>query len=201
MADHQTTLSFKFPWWWKKEWIKKIIMSSPRACLISDINCPEPGDRWLTVVEFPSDSDGMEYLMSLPHELEKHFVPKSSIKKPSPLSACAERTVRKGHSSMAKRTNYTGGRGHVKTDSEEVSKTPALTAKEINAARPFAEVLPQFSEAVKSRGKQKTPTKELISLRLNRDTIASFRALGPGWQSEIDKVLTHAAQKLARTAE
>lgn len=43
--------------------------------------------------------------------------------------------------------------------------------------------------ALARRGAQKAPTKELISIRLSRDVLASFRATGPGWQSRIDEAL------------
>ncbi len=97
---------------------------------------------------------------------------------------------------MAKLKKYIPGRGYTEADWREVSDNPGFTTEELEQARPFAEVLPQFAAAVKGRGKQKRPTKELISLRLNRDTIASFRALGDGWQTKIDEVLTKAAKEL-----
>ena len=43
------------------------------------------------------------------------------------------------------------------------------------------------------RGKQKTPTKSLISLRLDPDVIEHFRATGEGWQSRINEALRRAA--------
>jgi uncharacterized protein (DUF4415 family) len=46
----------------------------------------------------------------------------------------------------------------------------------------------------RGRGKQVAPTKELVSLRLNREVLAKFRALGPGWQTRIDEVLSEAAK-------
>jgi uncharacterized protein (DUF4415 family) len=36
------------------------------------------------------------------------------------------------------------------------------------------------------RGPQKTPTKQRISLRLDRDIVESYRAAGPGWQTRIN---------------
>ena len=39
------------------------------------------------------------------------------------------------------------------------------------------------------RGPQKAPTKELISIRLTRDVVESFRATGDGWQSRVDHAL------------
>jgi uncharacterized protein (DUF4415 family) len=39
------------------------------------------------------------------------------------------------------------------------------------------------------RGKQKAPTKELISLRVSRDVLGGFRATGEGWQTRMDEAL------------
>lgn len=41
----------------------------------------------------------------------------------------------------------------------------------------------------KGRGPQKTPTKELISLRVSRDVLGRFRATGEGWQTRMDEAL------------
>jgi uncharacterized protein (DUF4415 family) len=39
------------------------------------------------------------------------------------------------------------------------------------------------------RGKQKSPTKEAINLRVDRFVVESFRSLGPGWQTMMNAVL------------
>jgi uncharacterized protein (DUF4415 family) len=39
------------------------------------------------------------------------------------------------------------------------------------------------------RGPQRAPTKELISLRVSRDVLGSFRETGPGWQSRMNEAL------------
>ena len=39
------------------------------------------------------------------------------------------------------------------------------------------------------RGPQKSPTKQLVSLRLDRDVVDHFRALGAGWQARINDAL------------
>ncbi len=41
----------------------------------------------------------------------------------------------------------------------------------------------------KGRGKQKAPTKELISLRVSRDVLGRFRETGEGWQTRMDEAL------------
>ena len=39
------------------------------------------------------------------------------------------------------------------------------------------------------RGPQKSPTKELISLRVSRDVLGRFRETGEGWQTRMDEAL------------
>lgn len=41
----------------------------------------------------------------------------------------------------------------------------------------------------RGRGPQKTPTKELISLRVSRDVLGRFRETGEGWQTRMDEAL------------
>lgn len=45
------------------------------------------------------------------------------------------------------------------------------------------------------RGPQKTPTKELVSLRLSKEVLNHFRSTGPGWQTRIDETLKRAVGK------
>ena len=79
-------------------------------------------------------------------------------------------------------------------------ENPEWTPEDFANARPFAEVFPQLANRMRrARGKQVAPTKELVSLRLSRETLARFRALGPGWQTKIDETLSAAAKKLPPT--
>jgi uncharacterized protein (DUF4415 family) len=70
-----------------------------------------------------------------------------------------------------------------------------LTAEDMKLFRPAAEVLPPELLAVLpkrkpgQRGPQRTPTKEQITLRLDRDVVEHFKAGGPGWQSRINAAL------------
>ncbi|MFZ7255448.1 BrnA antitoxin family protein [Avibacterium avium] len=41
----------------------------------------------------------------------------------------------------------------------------------------------------KVRGKQKTPTKQIITIRLSPEVIEAFKSTGKGWQSRINEVL------------
>jgi uncharacterized protein (DUF4415 family) len=48
---------------------------------------------------------------------------------------------------------------------------------------------------VRTRGKQKRPTKVLVSLRLERDVVERLRAFGPGWQSRANDMLRKAVME------
>ncbi|MFN0192672.1 MAG: BrnA antitoxin family protein [Aestuariivirga sp.] len=49
------------------------------------------------------------------------------------------------------------------------------------------------------RGRPKgSGTKELVSLRLDKEALAAFRASGPGWQVRINDVVKRSAKRLAR---
>jgi uncharacterized protein (DUF4415 family) len=52
---------------------------------------------------------------------------------------------------------------------------------------------PKSSRHTGARGRQKRPTKRLVSLRLDPDVIEHFRAHGPGWQARINTTLRKAA--------
>lgn len=70
------------------------------------------------------------------------------------------------------------------------TENPEWTAGDFKKARPAREALPSsLLHKLGVRGPQKTPTKELISIRLTRDVVESFRATGDGWQTRIDRAL------------
>jgi len=45
------------------------------------------------------------------------------------------------------------------------------------------------------RGPQKTPTKQLVSLRLSPEVLDYFKSKGAGWQTRIDQTLKSAIRK------
>jgi uncharacterized protein (DUF4415 family) len=60
-------------------------------------------------------------------------------------------------------------------------------------ARPAREILPDVVEWYnRTRGKQKRPTKVLVSLRLDGDLVETLRASGRGWQSRANAMLKKA---------
>ncbi len=58
----------------------------------------------------------------------------------------------------------------------------------------------KIEETLRTRGKQKAATKEMISLRVDRDVLAAYRATGAGWQSRMNDAL-RAAQRKPAAAE
>lgn len=77
---------------------------------------------------------------------------------------------------------------------------PEWTKGDFARARSGSEVLPaEFLKAFKrAPGRPKgsvTSTKSLVSLRIDNDVLAKFRATGPGWQSRINQALRKAAGK------
>ena len=70
-----------------------------------------------------------------------------------------------------------------------------LTAADFRAMRPSAEVLPELVEAWRKRGQrgpQKAPTKQQVTLRLDKDVLERFRSTGSGWQKRINEALRKA---------
>ena len=45
----------------------------------------------------------------------------------------------------------------------------------------------------RTRGRQKLPTKEMITIRLDADVVDYFRATGKGWQGRVNEALRRAA--------
>jgi uncharacterized protein (DUF4415 family) len=70
-----------------------------------------------------------------------------------------------------------------------------LTAADFRAMRPLDEVVPELAAIIRKRGErgpQKAPTKQQVTLRLDRDVVERFKAAGPGWQSRINAALRKA---------
>ncbi len=90
-----------------------------------------------------------------------------------------------------------------KKSSSPDAEHPPWTRAELRSARPAGEVFPgAFRETTQRRGRgpQKAPTKKLVSLRINPDTIATYRKTGRGWQSRIDEDLAKAAKRRGKQA-
>jgi uncharacterized protein (DUF4415 family) len=72
---------------------------------------------------------------------------------------------------------------------------PEWTDEDFARARSAKEVLPPhlYKTAVKryrgQRGPQKRPIKQAVTLRLDPDVIAWYKATGPGWQTRMNDTL------------
>ena len=67
---------------------------------------------------------------------------------------------------------------------------PELDDEWFAHARPAGEVHPELVEySLRRRGKQKTPIKELVSIRLDSDIVTHLRSNGPGWQTRLNDML------------
>ena len=65
-----------------------------------------------------------------------------------------------------------------------------LSIAEMRHMRPAASVLPVSLQAtLRTRGPQKAPTKERITIRLSPEVVQPFRDTGEGWQSRLDAAL------------
>ena len=79
---------------------------------------------------------------------------------------------------------------------------PELDEDWFRRARPAAEVVPHIVERWRrTRGKQKAPTKESISIRLDADILAYYRASGRGWQGRINETLRKYTTDLGESQE
>jgi uncharacterized protein (DUF4415 family) len=83
---------------------------------------------------------------------------------------------------------------------------PEWTARDFARAKPMREVMPDVLAALKrGRGRPKLDApKERVSLRIDQDVLAAYRAKGDGWQRAINDTLAKAAglkpKKASRTA-
>jgi uncharacterized protein (DUF4415 family) len=91
---------------------------------------------------------------------------------------------------------------HISQEDWDAVDSPPLTERMLKGMRPVRESMPPeiFAKLTKVRGPQKTPTKEAVSLRLDRDVLDHFRSTGPGWQTKVNDVLRKSAQVATATA-
>lgn len=95
--------------------------------------------------------------------------------------------------------------------SEMWENNPELDDDWFKRARPAAEILPKLigQEATDRllarsrgmRGPQKSPTKVPISIRLDSDVVDHYRALGAGWQAQINADLRQNLNGLSDTVQ
>ena len=81
------------------------------------------------------------------------------------------------------------GRGYTQEDWASVDN-PELADAELAGARPFADAFPELAASIRrTRGGQKLPVKVRVTLRLDKATVAAFKATGPGWQTRIGELV------------
>lgn len=84
-------------------------------------------------------------------------------------------------------------------------ENPEWTLEDFRNARPLKEALPDLYEELRrrqgQRGPQKAPTKELISLRIDRDVAEALRASGQGWQTRANEALRAYARRAGLVRE
>lgn len=69
-------------------------------------------------------------------------------------------------------------------------ENPPLTAEMMRRARPTPEVFAELGLRYPGqRGPQKAPTKQQVTIRLDRDVVETLQASGPGWQTRANDIL------------
>ena len=79
---------------------------------------------------------------------------------------------------------------------------PEWTKDRVRKAMRFGD-LPASLQSVllpKTRGPQRTPVKQPVSLRLSHDVLEALRATGPGWQTRADEALRKRFVSLRKSA-
>lgn len=70
---------------------------------------------------------------------------------------------------------------------------PEATEEELATARPFAQAFPELAARINKGGRPRAERpRERVTLRLEPDVVAKFRATGRGWQTRINEVLKRA---------
>jgi uncharacterized protein (DUF4415 family) len=83
---------------------------------------------------------------------------------------------------------------------------PELTDEQLANLRPASEVLPPelyarlTARKPGQRGPQKAATKVAVTLRLDPEVLAAFKADGPGWQTRINQALKKVVARKAKAA-
>lgn len=75
---------------------------------------------------------------------------------------------------------------------------PPLTAAQLRRMRPAAQAVPQIvAEHKRQVGRPKLENAKIaVSLRLDPDVLAAYKATGAGWQKRIGETLAKGAAKL-----
>ena len=90
---------------------------------------------------------------------------------------------------------------HITVKTWDDVDSPSLTDAELANMKPMREVFPDLAEyAAKrkrgQRGPQRAQTKKPVTIRIDRDVLASYKATGPGWQSRMNDALRRGTKSL-----
>ena len=82
-------------------------------------------------------------------------------------------------------------------------ENPEWTEEDFKRAVPSRLIHPDWAEASeqRKRGTQKAPVKQAISIRVDKDVLATFKATGTGWQKRMNAALQMGAEHLRRYLE
>jgi uncharacterized protein (DUF4415 family) len=84
-----------------------------------------------------------------------------------------------------------------KTDWENPEWTDADFARSKPARETFPDLVADWEKRKRGqRGPQKAPVKEAVSLRVDKDVLARYKATGRGWQSRMNAVLRRGTKGL-----
>jgi uncharacterized protein (DUF4415 family) len=72
---------------------------------------------------------------------------------------------------------------------DDAGEVREIGQSDLKDARRFDQLPESLQAKLRTRGVQKAPTKEQISIRLSHDVLEGFRAFGSGWQTKIDVAL------------
>src|SRR5271166_553744 len=80
-------------------------------------------------------------------------------------------------------------------------ENPEWTDEDFKRAVPARLVHPDWAEESErrkqgQRGPQKAPVKQAISIRVDKDVLATFKATGSGWQKRMNAALRMGAERL-----
>ena len=72
---------------------------------------------------------------------------------------------------------------------DDAGEVREIRPSDLKDARRFDQLPESLQAKLRTRGAQKAPTKEQISIRLSHEVLEGFRAFGTGWQTKIDVAL------------
>ena len=107
---------------------------------------------------------------------------------------------------MAKKlaSHSKGEQGRINRGIAQDPDNPEWTSEDFARAKPAKDVLPLgvYEAAVKryrgQRGPQKAPVKKSVTLRIDPDILARYKATGSGWQSRMNEALRRSIEQKTR---